>query len=246
MSAESVSLPVGHIRAIAGDLSDLQISRDDFESERNFKMKKLFAILMCAVMTASVFSACGSEPDTPDTPDNDTPVVTDADNEEPPVEPETPEVTITDTLELLTNVWNNYPEDQKFAVAGGMDVMDGPGKYEVPGSGEVLDNMLGFPQDSEELIDDAASMIHMMNSNTFTGAAYRLKNADDAADLMLKIKDNIMARQWICGFPDKMIVASVGNYVISAFGKEEPIESFKTNLAAVYPDAVISYEESLM
>lgn len=83
MSAESVSSPVGHIRAIAGDLSDLQISRDDFESERNFKMKKLFAILMCAVMTASVFSACGSEPDTPDTPDNDTPVVSDADNEEP-------------------------------------------------------------------------------------------------------------------------------------------------------------------
>lgn len=196
-------------------------------------------------MAVSVFSACGSEPESPDTPENDNSTVSDDVNGETPVEPEAPEVTITDALELLTNVWNNYPEDQKFAIAGGMDTMNAPGKYEVSGNGELMDNMLGFPKDSEALIDDAASMMHMMNANTFTSAAYRLVNADDAADLMLKIKDNIMARQWICGFPDKMLVASVGNYVISAFGKEETMESFKTNLAAVYPDSKVVYEETI-
>jgi len=60
------------------------------------------------------------------------------------------------------------------------------------------------------------------------------------------LKDNIMNRQWMCGFPDTLIVAKVGGeYVVSAFGNAEIIETFKTNLKATFEMTDIVVEESL-
>ena len=56
-----------------------------------------------------------------------------------------------------------------------------------------------------------------------------------------------MNRQWMCGVPDTLIIASVGGeYVVSAFGNAEIIETFKNNLQAQYEIAEIVYEESLV
>lgn len=200
------------------------------------KMKKsLFAILTCLALVLTMLCACGSEPKEPNIPEDDN---NQSDNQTPTVE-------ITDTLELLNTVWNVYPEENKFAIAGGDGIMDAPGKYTVEGNGETLDNMTAFPKDCESLIDDAASLFHMMNANTFTAGAFRLKNADDAADLMQKLRDNIASRQWMCGFPDKFMVASIGNYVVSAYGNEEIMDSFKSSLIAAYPDTAVSFEEAI-
>ena len=77
----------------------------------------------------------------------------------------------------------------------------------------AVDSALGLPETAK--VDQAASLVHMMNQNTFTAAAYHC--TDDADALATALRDNIQQRQWMCGFPDKVAVAVVGEYVVSVF-----------------------------
>ena len=151
-------------------------------------------------------------------------------------------------VDVLTKVWETYKDDEKFSAGGGDAnnmVMDGPGKYDVSDV-EGLDTQLGFPQASVALIDDAASLVHMMNANTFTAGAYYVSDANEVELLVEDMKDNIMNRQWICGFPDTLLIFGVGdNTVVSAFGNEEVVETFEKKLLSVYEDAKVLCEEDL-
>ena len=86
----------------------------------------------------------------------------------------------------------------------------------------------------------------MMNQNTFTAGAYHVVSGTDLAALCEAIRANIQNRMWCCGFPEKLIVATVDDYVISAFGKEFAISAFTTHLAEAYPSAVIVIEEDIL
>ena len=123
-------------------------------------------------------------------------------------------------------------------------VMDAPGEHGVTDSA-VLDTSFGFPPAAADKIDAAASLIHMMNANTFTCAAYHVKNADDVSEITGLLKDNIMQRQWICGFPDKLVVVTVDDYIVSFFGENEIVNTFKTKLTAAYSSANVVIEEMI-
>ncbi len=155
----------------------------------------------------------------------------------------------TDAKELLGKVWETYEEAELFPIGGGNydnTVSDAPGRYDITKT-EDMDAVLGLPKEEAALIDDAASMVHMMNANTFTAGAFHLKDAQDQQKLADSLKENIVNRQWICGFPDTLIIVSVGNeYIISAFGNAENIETFKTKIQAQYPMSEVMYEESLL
>ena len=71
---------------------------------------------------------------------------------------------------------------------------DAPGTFGITDADE-LDRMLGFPAADAEKIDNAASIMHMMNANTFTCGAYHLKNADDVKSVAADLKENVMGRQ---------------------------------------------------
>ena len=86
----------------------------------------------------------------------------------------------------------------------------------------------------------------MMNANSFTAGAYQVKNSSDIETLASAIKDNIMNRQWMCGFPDKLIVISAGDSIVSAFGNEDFIELFKTKTLAALDGAKLLYEEPIL
>ena len=151
-------------------------------------------------------------------------------------------------VDILRDVWAVYEEDEKFAIAGGgyeNMVQDAPGGVNVS-DGEMLDALLGFPAASAGLIDDGASMMHMMNQNTFTAGLYHVTNADDVQAVADSVKENIMNRQWMCGFPDDLVIYSVGtNYLAVAFGAEETVDSFEDHLAEVYASAENLYDEDL-
>ena len=157
-------------------------------------------------------------------------------------------VNVTDATDLLTQVWNSYDDADKFAIGGGdynNMVMDAPGKFDVS-MVEDLDAMLGLPQSCASMIDDAASVMHMMNANTFTAGAYHVTDTANQQTVVDSLKENIMNRQWMCGFPDTLIVANVGGeYVVSAFGNAEIIENFKNKLTETFSLTDIVYEESL-
>lgn len=151
-----------------------------------------------------------------------------------------------EAMDLLTTVWNSYPADDKFAAAGGdtseeNSAEDAPGVYSIENADE-LDRMLGFPAAEVAKLDSAASLMHMMNANTFTCGAYNVKDGEDMAALSEALKDNILARQWMCGFPDRLMVAYVGNCLIGAFGGTDQMDVFKAQLEASYSDVVIVSE----
>lgn len=154
-----------------------------------------------------------------------------------------------DALELLRSVWDSYEENEKFAAAGGdyseeNQKMDEPGRFSVS-DGELLDNVLGFPQESVSEIDDAASLMHMMNANTFTCGVYRVKEKDGIAALSQTVKAHILKRQWVCGFPDKLTIMQMGQYLIVVFGDEEFVDTFSGRLMDLYGDAVILSEDPI-
>lgn len=135
-------------------------------------------------------------------------------------------------LEILEIVWKKYSADDKFAAMGGSEKNmkeDAPGKFDL-GDAEALDFELGFPKAEVGKLDDAASLLHMLNQNTFTCGVYHVKNSADVEALAAKIKDNILARNWMCGFPEKLVIMTVGDYIVSVFGAAELISTFTAKL----------------
>ena len=211
-------------------------------------MKKKIALLLLTTMAISLVG-CGEK----DTTGNNDTVVEDSivddttDNTEDT--DSTDDVVSTEGAEgVLNAIWATYEEENMFAAGGGDSqnmVMDGPGKFDATNT-EELDVTLGFPTDYVDKIDDAASLMHMMNANTFTGGVFHVTNADDVSAVCDALKENIMNRQWVCGFPETLIIVTVDdNYVISAFGNGQIIETFKNKISGVYEDATVVYEESL-
>ena len=188
-------------------------------------MKKTIAMLLALILTLGVVS-CGGGNAKPD------------DSE------------VSDPLEVLTKVWNSYADDDKFAAVGGDDgtgqnsVEDAPGKFNVDAS--QLSIKFSFPEDKVDKIDSAASVSHMMNANTFTAGAFHLKDKADAADVVKALRDSVQATQWMCGFPDKLVIITVDSVVVSAFGYEDLIDTFRDKLVAAYPNASIDYDEPIV
>ena len=154
---------------------------------------------------------------------------------------------VTDPLEGLSKTWSSLPEEDKFPAAGGDNgspVDDKPGKFDISDT-DNLDYMLSFPAGSVDLIDSAASLTHMMNMNTFTCGAYHVKNAADAKTLAQSLRDSIQSRQWMCGFPDKLVVAEVGEYVVTVFGADDLVDTFMTHLDGIY-GVNATYDEDIL
>lgn len=157
---------------------------------------------------------------------------------------------IADALTLLNTIWDSYGEDDKFPAMGGdfseENMVNGaPGNYGIEDAA-MLDNTLGLPAASATMVDGAASLMHMMNANTFTCGAFHVSSSDNVSAVADSLRENILQRQWMCGFPDKLIVITVGDYVISAFGNEEIIDTFKTRTMSAYDSAELVYEEPVI
>ncbi len=142
-------------------------------------------------------------------------------------------------LEILEKVWSKYSADEKFPATGGSEKQmkeDMPGKFDVSDA-EALDFELGFPKANASEIDDAASLMHMLNQNTFSCGVYRVKDSGNVEALAGKIKENILARQWLCGFPEKLVILTIGDYIVSVFGAGELTDTFVAKLSAEYSSA---------
>lgn len=189
-------------------------------------MKKLVAVMLMLTLTMGL-TACGGEK-VSDTTKDDTEGKT--------------------AVDIFTDVWAAYGEDEKFAISGGdyeNMISDAPGTVDVSNA-EALNVLLGFPTESAELVDDGASMMHMMNQNSFTASIYHLTDAENVQTLADALKETIMDRQWMCGFPDDLVIYSVGEeYVAAAFGLEENIDSFQSHLEETYESSVLLYDEDL-
>lgn len=193
-----------------------------------------------------------SKPET-SAPQTTTPATTKPETIAPVIETEEPEVIekedISDPVTLLNSVWALFAEDEKFAVTGGdfssEELIQEAGSFSLENP-DSIDYVAGFPAAEIGNIDSAATLMHMMNQNTFTAGAYHVADGADIAALSKAIRNNIMERMWMCGFPDKLIVVNVGDYIVSAFGKNQPIDNFAAHLVEAYPTAKIVVDEPIL
>ncbi len=185
-------------------------------------MKQLLCILMVTTMLGGTLMACGGKGDT--------------------------QIKVKDSLEIMDTVWAGFEEEEKFAAIGGdlnNPVDNAPGKYDISDT-EGLTYTLNFPEEQLEQIDDCASLVHMMNANTFTGATYHVKDAKNIKSVADAVRENILGTQWMCGFPEELIIVQIGDdYLVVAYGNEDVIDDFEENLTEAYVDAKVLYEESI-
>lgn len=174
---------------------------------------------------------------------------------EPPTEtpkPETPAedkpaAAVDDALTILNAIWNTYSDEEKFPAAGGDSehAVDGaPGSFDVSNA-DSLSYLLTFPADDASLIDSAASLVHMMNLNTFTCGAFHVADANNVTRLADDLRTTIQAKHWMCGFPDKLVIVTVGQSVLSVYGNEELVNTFRDKLLASYSAATAVYDEAI-
>lgn len=179
--------------------------------------------------------------------------------EEKPAEPPTetpkaetpaedkPAAAVDDALTILNAIWNTYSDEEKFPAAGGDSehAVDGaPGSFDASNA-DSLSYLLTFPADDASLIDSAASLVHMMNLNTFTCGAFHVADANNVARLADDLRTTIQAKRWMCGFPDKLVIVTVGQSVLSVYGNEELVNTFRDKLLASYPTAAAVYDEAI-
>ncbi len=110
---------------------------------------------------------------------------------------------------------------------------------------DSLSYLLTFPADDASLIDSAASLVHMMNLNTFTCGAFHVADANNVARLADDLRTTIQAKRWMCGFPDKLVIVTVGQSVLSVYGNEELVNTFRDKLLASYSAATAVYDEAI-
>ena len=126
--------------------------------------------------------------------------------------------------DALSAIWDEYEAD--FPVYGGSveNPVDGaPGAVDVSDK-DLLKNTLLIPDGME--VTEAATVVHMMNGNTFTAAAIKVEGMDkyEASTALL---DSFLSTQFVCGVPDRIAIGDFYGYIIIVYGEDEIIDSFK-------------------
>jgi len=151
--------------------------------------------------------------------------------------------------EILSAIWEKYPEEARFAVYGGMmesPVNSAPGNLDLTNGDEIASKYL-LPADLLVQVEEGASLVHLMNSNLFTAAVFKLKAETDTEAFAKTLRENIQKNQWICGQPDKLLIAKPeGEYLLVSFGSEDAMSTFRTHFSQSFSGAKTFYDEAVV
>ena len=221
-------------------------------------MKKLIAILLSVLMIAGLAACTAAEDPTEPSSDEATTLetvtdevvtaetATDEVTEEATSEEDTAAADDSAAVSALSTVWNAVVADEALVTAfgaasseelagyfagGDTFAMGTPAAYSLADK-EVLTFTFGVPADKADAVVGLATIMHAMNGNNLTAAAYELAEDTDATDFANALKDGIKGMQFLCGAPEQLIIADVNGIVIAAFGGADIINAFNTALAA--------------
>lgn len=205
-------------------------------------MKKLIALMMAFAIVAS-FAACGAKNETENT-QNSTNTTT------VPEEGVSIEENIGGTLgntgdykpqidsnstavELLEPIWMGLGGEHQPAAYGGHyseEYNNGPATYELTYADELA-NVLMLPADKMDSVEDAATVVHLLNANSMTAGVVKLKEGTDVKAFADAVADRITNNQWICGFPEWMSVVQINdNFLFIAYGVYDLVSPMVENM----------------
>ena len=216
-------------------------------------MKKFAIYLLAAALLLSLAGCRVASPadTTPNTQPTQTPT---APTSQPTQTPTTPTgmpqgSANTQSARILANIWGAYDAGDRFAAYGGAienSVADGPGDLDMMNTEELAARYL-IPDNQLANVEEGASLVHLMNNNIFTGAVFKLTGSADTKTFAKALRDNIQGNRWLCGQPDKLIIADMGeNHVLMAFASTDAMATFLGHLRTVYADASLLYEETIL
>lgn len=153
-----------------------------------------------------------------------------------------------DALAVFTAIWDAFPEDQRFSAFGGNQnesaVMDAPGAFDLTDT-DGLTRLLLVPEAVQGKLVSAASLVHMMNTNSFTGAVLELSETA-AADTTALI-ETITGNHFMCGFPEKLVVLTLDGFVLYAYGGEQQVNTFRdAATTALTGEVSVVYDDWMM
>lgn len=215
-------------------------------------MKKITAIFLASVMMLTMLAGCtggGTTPTETTQPTQDTTQPTQATTQPTaaPTEPEPVGTADSTAAQILSNIWSGYGDNERFACYGGTvehSVSDGPGDLDMTNIEEIASKYL-LPEDQLANVESGASLVHLMNSNIFTAAAFALKDGADGRAVAKALRDNIQKTQWLCGQPDHLLVAQAEGHLLMVFAAKENLDTFRQKLNTAYSGATILYDEAV-
>ncbi len=215
-------------------------------------MKKITAISLALITVLCLMAGCtggNAEPTQPTTPTQGT-----TGNTEPSTQPTQPNTEQTQTgtatttsAQILTKIWEQYGEGERFASYGGAvenSVSDAPGDLDMTDAEELTNRYL-LSQEQLEHVENGASLVHLMNSNIFTATVFKMKDGADLRAAAKALRDNIQKTQWICGQPDELLVAEADGHLLMVFAAKEAMDTFRQNLKKAYANATVIYDEAV-
>jgi hypothetical protein len=203
--------------------------------------------ILCLIPLCMALLLCGRTPNVPQEtngsivpPSSDEPTGTINDNLQP---------VQSNAVAILEQIWEQFSQEERFACYGGSiehAVNDAPGSLELDNIEELASKYL-FPGAMLQDVKEAASLVHMMNSNIFTAMVVRLSSDGDMEMLYKQWRDAIQNNRWICGQPDRLILAQIdGDSLLMSFGSKDIMTQLQQKLAAAYPNAAVLYNEAIV
>ena len=90
--------------------------------------------------------------------------------------------------------------------------------------------------DAEHSVDDAPGSFDVSNADNLT---YQL--TFPSAD----IRSAVQGKQWMCGFPERLVILTSGQYVVSVYGNESLVNTFRDKFVAAHSGASTVYDEAI-
>ena len=218
-------------------------------------MKKIIAFLLVAVMAMSLV-ACSNTGDNTTTAADTTPAQTTAAPEttgaaadettgaaDETISVEVPEGNAATTV--LRNAWANYSGEKFFAMGGDYDAMLNETAGDVALTSDYLTYSLLVPAEQIANLAEVGSLMHGMNANTFTCGAYKLVEGADETAFVTAMQTAIQGNQWMCGFPETLLVVKAEGVLVIAFGNGEAVATFQNGLTTAYANAEIVINEAI-
>ena len=197
-------------------------------------MKKFISLLLCGVLSAGILAGCGKTDNQPTTAPT-TGTVTEAPAEE------TKGTASYESAEALLKAVHAAMKEE-FPAAGGDEAhgAEDVGSFDISAYGDSSQAQI-LVDDSlvEQVKPEAATLLHMMNTNTFCAAAMQLTDAANGESFAESYKTLVQSHHWMCGFPDTVVVLSLGDYILTAYGYDDLIQDFKTAAQSLGADVLV-------
>lgn len=189
-------------------------------------MKKLTAMLLALTLIVAL-AGCGNT------------------NNAPAAEP----VEALTAIKAVVSAYNTKYEGTDFQLpimGGGYEVQNWEGPDAVPTTDVAfLTQQLLVPEAEVGSISAAASAMHAMNTNTFCAGAFNLAEGADYGAFATAVRGAVQGNRWMCGFPEKLVIANVGDCLIVAYGNGQIIDNFNAVIGETYSAATVLYNEAI-